>query len=120
MNKARQNHSTTLVQDLPAVCASVYHQISNSRGGGYNHRVDTITQGQIDDRGIIPTSGGIDHPTPGGIVATMGGINQMPGSITTITCCIIPITGIIVVLMAAIIAPMMGSRVLTQQVADFQ
>ena len=36
MNKARQNHSTTLVQDLPvpAMCASVYHHISNQQEGG--------------------------------------------------------------------------------------
>ena len=44
----------------------------------------------------------------------MGGINPMPGSITPMTCCIIPITGIIVLLMVAfVIVPMMGSRVLT-------
>jgi hypothetical protein len=68
----------------------------------------------MDDRGIIPTSGGIAHPTTGGIVAMMGGINPMPGSITPMTCCIIPITGNIVLLfMAAVIVPKMGSRVLT-------
>ena len=75
MNRARRNCSTTLVQNLLAVCASVYHQISSQQGGTYNHRVFTITQDQMDDRGIIPTLGGIDHLTPGGIVATMGGIN---------------------------------------------
>ena len=38
----------------------------------------------------------------------------MPGSITPMTCCIIPITGIIVLLMVAfVIVPMMGSIVLT-------
>ena len=67
MNKARRNCLTTLVQDLPAVCASVYHQFSTQQGGTYNRRVDVITQDQMDDRGIIPTLGGIDHPTPGGI-----------------------------------------------------
>jgi len=68
----------------------------------------------MDDRGIIPTSGGIAHPTTGGIVAVMGGINPMPGSITPMTCCIIPITGnIVLLLMVAVIVPKMGSRVLT-------
>ena len=67
----------------------------------------------MDDRGIIPTSGGIDHLTPGGIIATMGSVNPMPGIITPITWAIIPITGIIVLLMAAVIVPMTGSRVLT-------
>ena len=44
----------------------------------------------------------------------MGGINPMPGSITPMTCCIISITGnIVLLLMAAFIAPMKGSRVLT-------
>ena len=47
------------------------------------------------------------------IVATMGGINPMRGSITPITCGIITITGIIVLLMVAVIVPMMGGRVLT-------
>ena len=37
----------------------------------------------------------------------------MPGSITPMACCIITITGIIVLLMAAVIVPMTGSRVLT-------
>ncbi len=114
MNKARQNHLTTLVQDLPAVCASVYHQISNEQGGTYDRRVDAITQDQMDDRGIIPTSGGIAHLTTGGIVTTMGGINPTLGSITPMTCCIIPITGnIVLLLMEAVIVPMMGSRGLT-------
>ena len=113
MNRARRNCSTTLVQNLLAVCASVYHQISSQQGGTYNHRVFTITQDQMDDRGIIPTLGGIDHPTPGGIVAMMAGINPMPGSITPITCGIISIIGIIVLLMAAVIVSMMGGRVLT-------
>ena len=93
--------------------ASVYHQFSNQQGGTYNRRVDTITQDQMDDRGIIPTSGGIAHLTTGGIVAMMGGINPTLGSITPMTCCIIPITCIIVLLMAAVIVPMMGSRILT-------
>ena len=43
MNKARQNHLTALVQDLPVVCASVYHQISNQQGGGFDRRVDAIS-----------------------------------------------------------------------------
>jgi len=47
----------------------------------------------MDDRGIILTSGGIAHPTTGGIVDMMGGIIPMPGSITPMTCCIIAITG---------------------------
>ena len=110
MNKARSNCLTTLVQDLPAVCASVYHQFSNQQGGTYNCRVDAITQDQMDDRGIIPSLRGIDHSTPGGIVAIMGGINPTPGSITPMTCFIIPITGIIVLLMATVIVPMTGSR----------
>jgi hypothetical protein len=113
MNEARRNHLTTVVQDLLAVYASVYHQFSNQQGWTYDRRLDTITQDQMDDRGIIPTSGGVAHPTTGGIVSMMGGINSMPGSITPMTCCIIPITGIIVLLMAAVIVPMMGSRVLT-------
>ncbi len=114
MNKARQNHLTTLVQDLLAVCASIYHQILNQQGGTYDSRVDTITQDQMDDRGIIPTSGGIAQPTTGGIVTMMGGINPTPGSITPMTCCIIPITGnIVLLLMAAVIVPMTGSRGLT-------
>ena len=62
------------------MCASVYHQISNQQGGTYDRRVDAITQDQMDDRGIIPTSGGIAHPTIGGIVTMMGGINLTPGS----------------------------------------
>jgi hypothetical protein len=65
----------------------------------------------MDDRGIIPTSGGVVHPTTGGIVATMGDITT-PGSIIPMTCCIIPMTGIIV-LMVAVIVPMTGSWVLT-------
>jgi hypothetical protein len=40
-------------------------------------------------------------------------IQVTPGSITPITCGIISITGIIVLLMATVIAPMMGGRVLT-------
>ena len=53
MNKARQNHSTTLVQDLPvpAMCASVYHHISNQQGGGAttadlmpSHRIRWMTE----------------------------------------------------------------------------
>jgi hypothetical protein len=84
-----------------------------SRGGTYDRRVDTITQDQMDDRGIIPTSGGIAHPTMGGIVAMMGGINPTLSSITPMTCCIIPITCIIVWLMVADIVSMTGSRVLT-------
>ena len=111
MNKARQNHLTILVQDLPAMCASVYHQILNQQGGGYNRRVDAIIQDQMDNRGIIPTSGGIAHPAIGGIVTMMGGINPTPGSIIPMTCCIIPITGnIVVLLMAAVIVPMTRSR----------
>ena len=44
----------------------------------------------------------------------MGGINPTPGSITPMIYCIIPITGnIVLLLMAAFIVPMMGSRVLT-------
>jgi len=44
----------------------------------------------------------------------MGGINPTPGSIAPMTCCIIPITGnIVLLLMVAVIVPMMGSRVLT-------
>ncbi len=103
---------TTLVQDLPAVYASVYNQFSNQQVGTYDCRVDAITQDQMDDRGNIPTSGGIAHPTTGGIVAMMGGINPMSGSITPMTYCIIPITCIIVLLMAAVIVPMTSSRVL--------
>jgi hypothetical protein len=67
----------------------------------------------MDDRGIILTSGGIAHPTTGGIIAMMGGINPMLGSITPMTCCIITITGIIVLLVVAVIVPMTVSRVLT-------
>jgi len=82
--------------------------------GTYDHRFDAITQDQMDDRGNIPTSGGIAHPTTGGIVAMMGGINPMPGSITPMTCCIIPITGnIVLLLMAAVIVPKTGSILLT-------
>jgi hypothetical protein len=81
MNKARQNHLITLMQDLPAMYASVYHQFFNQQGGTYDRRVDAITQDQMDDRGIIPTSGGIAHPTTGGIVAMMGSINPMLDSI---------------------------------------
>ena len=95
------------------MCASVYHQFLNQKGGTYDHRVDTITQDQMDDRGIIRTSGGIAHPTTGCIVAMMGGINPMLGSITLMACCIITITGIIILLVAAVIVPMTGSRVLT-------
>ena len=85
-------------------------------GGGYDRRVDANTQDRMDDRGIISTSGsgGIAHPTTGGIVTMMGGINPTPGSITPMTCCIIPITGnIVLLLMVAVIVPMTGSRVLT-------
>ena len=88
-------------------------KISNQQGETYDHRVDTITQDQMDDRGIILTSGGIAHPTTGGIVDMMGGINPMPGSITPMTCCIIPIpnTGnIVFLLMMAVIVPKMGSK----------
>jgi hypothetical protein len=53
----------------------------------------------MDDRGIIPTSGGIAHPTTGSIIAMMGGINPIPGSTTPMTCCIIPIRGKIVLLL---------------------
>ena len=77
----------------------------------------------MDDRGIIPTSGGVAHPTTGGIVTMMGGINPTPGRITPMTCCIIPITGkIFLLLMVAVIVPMMGSRgrVLLHQVADLK
>jgi len=50
----------------------------------------------------------------------MGGINPTPGSITPMTCCIIPITGnIVLLLVVAAIVPMLGSRGLTA-VADFQ
>ena len=78
---------------------------------GPTTKVDTITQDQMDYRGIIPTSEGIAHPPTGGIVTMMGGINPMPGNITPITCCIIPITGnIVLLLMAAVIVPMTGSR----------
>jgi hypothetical protein len=74
----------------------------------------------MDDRGIIPASGGIAHPTTGGIVAMMGGINPMPGCITPMTCCITPMTcciipipntgNIVFLLMMAVIVPKMGSR----------
>jgi hypothetical protein len=75
----------------------------------------------MDDRGIIPTSGGVAHPTTRGIVAMMGSINPTPGRITPMTCCIIPITGnIVLLLMVAVIVPMTGSRVLLQWVAEFQ
>jgi hypothetical protein len=50
-------------------------------GGTYHQRVDAIKQDQMDGRGIILTSRGIVHPTKGGIVAMMGGINPTPGSI---------------------------------------
>ena len=44
----------------------------------------------------------------------MGGINPMPGSITPMACCIIPIThNIVFLLMVAVIVPMTGSRGLT-------
>jgi hypothetical protein len=69
----------------------------------------------MDDRGIIPASGGIAHPTTGGIVAMMGGINPMPGCITPMTCCITPMTcciipipntgNIVFLLMMAVIVP---------------
>ncbi len=114
MNRSRRNSLTTLVQDLLAMCASIYYQISNQQRRTYDRRVYTITQDQVADRGIIPTLGGIDHLTPGGIVVTMGGINPMPGSITPITCGIVSITGIIVLLMAAVIVQIMGGRVLTE------
>ena len=96
------------------MCASIYHQFSNQKGGTYDRKVDAITQDQMDDRGIILTTVGNAHPTTGGIVAMMGGIYSMPGSITPMTCQIIPITGnITLLLMAAVIVPMTGSRVLT-------
>ena len=90
-------------------------------GGTYDRRFDAITtQDQMDDRGIIPASGGIAHPTTGGIVAMMGGINPMPGCITPMTCCITPMTcciipipntgNIVFLLMMAVIVPKMGSR----------
>ena len=50
MNKARQNHWATLVQDLPAMCASVYHQILNLQGGAMTaeltptHRIGWMTE----------------------------------------------------------------------------
>ena len=51
----------------------------------------------------------------------MGSINPTPGRITPMTCCIIPITGnIVLLLMVAVIVPMTGSRVLLQWVAEFQ
>jgi hypothetical protein len=43
MSNARQNHWATLVWDLLAVCTSVYHQLSNQKGGTYDHRVDAST-----------------------------------------------------------------------------
>ena len=86
MSKVRQNQLTTLVQDLPTMCASIYHQFSNQKGGTYDRKVDAITQDQMDDRGIILTTVGNAHPTTGGIVAMMGGIYSMPGSITPMTC----------------------------------
>jgi hypothetical protein len=96
------------------MCASFSYQLSNQEGGTYDRRFDAIAQDQMDDRGIIPTSGGIAHPTTGGIVAMMGGINPMQGSINPMTCCIIPITGnIVLFLMAVVIVPKMGSRVHT-------
>jgi hypothetical protein len=117
MNKARQKRLTSVVQNLPAVCASIYHQFSNQQGGTYNRRVDTITQDQMDDRGIIPTSGGIAHSTSGGIVAMMGGINSTLDSITPMTSCIIPITGIIDLLMAVLLFQWWAAEFL-QRVAD--
>jgi hypothetical protein len=83
------------------MCASVYHQFSNQQRGTCDRRVDTITQDQMDDRGIIPTSRGIArrHCCHDG-------------------CCIIPITGILVLLMAAVIVPMTGSRVLTAMMGE--
>jgi hypothetical protein len=61
----------------------------------------------MDDRGIIPTSRGIAHLITRGIVATMGGINPIPGSITPTTRCIIPMTMTsIIFLMAAVVVPM--------------
>ena len=59
MNKAMQNHLTTLVQDLPAVCASVYHQISNQQGGGGattaeltpSHRIRWMTEATFQPQG---------------------------------------------------------------------
>ncbi len=43
MNKARRHLWTTLVQDLPAMCAFAYHQLLNQQGGAYDHRVDAFT-----------------------------------------------------------------------------
>ncbi len=84
-SQAKQLELRTLVWDLLAMCASVYHQLLKQQGGAYNRRVDAIMQDQKD---------------------------PMPSSIIPMICCIIPMT-LIIVLMAAIIVPMTCSRVFT-------
>ena len=60
--EAGQNHLTALVQDLPAVCASVYHQLSNQGGGPTTvdltpspHRIRWMTEASFQPQGGLLT-----------------------------------------------------------------
>ncbi len=85
IDKVRQNNLKTLVWDLLAMYASIYHQLLKLQGGAYDRRVHAIMQDQKD---------------------------PMPSSNIPMTCCIIPMT-VTIVFMAAIIVPMTCSRVFT-------
>jgi hypothetical protein len=83
INKVRQNSLRTLMWDLLAMWASIYHQLLKQQEGAYDRRINTITQDQKD---------------------------LMPSNIIPMTCCIILMT-VIIVFSANIIAPMTCSRV---------